>query len=114
GADLALALLTLAVMVGLNVWGRGAARLFCVLIGIALGYVVAGVMGRFHASELTMFSTGALIEVPRLGHLGWQFDAAMVLPFAVAAVAATLKTIGNVTTCQKANDAEWVRADMRS
>lgn len=113
-ADLVLGLTTLAVMVGLNVWGRGAARLFCVLIGIAFGYLVAAMLGRFHASELTMLSTGALVELPRLTHVAWQFDAAMILPFAVAAVAATLKTIGNVTTCQKANDAEWVRADLHS
>jgi NCS2 family nucleobase:cation symporter-2 len=113
-ADLVLALVTLAVMVGLNVWGRGPARLFCVLIGIACGYLVAAMLGRFHASELTMLSTGALVELPRLTHVAWEFDAAMTLPFAVAAIAATLKTIGNVTTCQKANDAEWVRADLHS
>src|SRR5690606_1084549 len=113
-ADLVLGLTTLAVMVGLNVWGRGAARLFCVLIGIAFGYLVAAMLGRFHASELTLLSASELIELPRLAHVSWQLDAAMILPFAVAAVAATLKVIGNVTTCQKANDAEWVRADMHS
>jgi NCS2 family nucleobase:cation symporter-2 len=41
-------------------------------------------------------------------------DATLALPFAVAAIAATLKVIGNVTTSQKANDADLVRPDMRS
>jgi NCS2 family nucleobase:cation symporter-2 len=113
-ADIMITLATLAAMTGLNVWGRGAARLFCVLIGMAVGYAIAAVLGRFHASELTMLSASAVVALPDLGYVDWQFDAAMFIPFAVAAVAATLKITGNVTTCQKANDAEWVRPDMRS
>jgi NCS2 family nucleobase:cation symporter-2 len=55
-----------------------------------------------------------LVSVPSLGHLGWSFDFALIGAFAVGALAACLKTIGNVTTCQKMNDAEWVRPDMHS
>jgi NCS2 family nucleobase:cation symporter-2 len=44
----------------------------------------------------------------------WSFDPALALPFAVVALAAALKVAGNVTTCQKANDLEWTRADLRS
>jgi NCS2 family nucleobase:cation symporter-2 len=112
--DVAVGILTLAVMVALNVWGRGAARLFCVLIGMVTGYAITMALGRFSATDLSMLSSGPLIATPDINHLGWQFDMSLVLPFLVAAVAATLKVMGNVTTCQKANDAEWVRADMRS
>jgi NCS2 family nucleobase:cation symporter-2 len=112
--DLAVATLTLAVMMGLNVWGRGAPRLFCVLIGMTVGYAITAMLGRFNPTDLTVLSAGAVIALPDLGHVSWQFDLALALPFVVASVAATLKVIGNVTTCQKANDAEWVRADMRS
>lgn len=112
--DVALALVTLAIMVGLNVWGRGPLRLFCVLIGMAIGYVAAWGLGRLGASDLASLAAEPLFATPGLGHLGWSFDATLALPFAVAAVAASLKVIGNVTTCQKANDADWVRADMRS
>jgi xanthine permease XanP len=37
-----------------------------------------------------------------------------LVPFVLAAVASTLKTIGAVTTCQKINDAAWKRPEMDS
>jgi NCS2 family nucleobase:cation symporter-2 len=112
--DLGLALLTLAVMVGLNVWGRGKLRLLCVLFGMAAGYLAAWALGRVGGAQGAQLEAAPLLAVPTLSHLGWSFDATLLLPFVVAAVAATLKVMGNVTTCQKVNDADWVRADMRS
>lgn len=108
--DISIALLTLAIMVALNVWGRGWLRLFCVLIGMGAGYACAWALGRVGASAHV--SSDALLALPSLGHLAWRFDAALAIPFAIAAIAASLKVIGNVTTLQKANDADWVRADM--
>lgn len=114
GIDIGLALCTLGLMVALNVWGRGALRLFCVLIGMAVGYLAAWALGRLDPQALAHLEAGSIFALPGLSHLGWKLDATLALPFLVAAVAATLKVIGNVTTCQKANDADWVRADMRS
>ena len=112
--DVAIALGTLAVMLALNVWGRGPLRLFCVLIGMAIGYLAAWALGRIGAELPAAAGTGALFALPQLGHLGWSFDTTLVLPFLIAAFAASLKVVGNITTSQKANDADWVRADMRS
>jgi NCS2 family nucleobase:cation symporter-2 len=110
--DLGLALFTLAIMVVLNVWGRGAWRIFCMLIGMTAGYVAAWALGRLGAPE------GALaipvFALPGIAHAEWQFDPTLLLPFGVAAVAASLKVIGNVTACQKLDNADWVRADMKS
>lgn len=114
GLDIVLALATLGLMVALNVWGRGALRLFCVLIGMAAGYVAAWSLGEVDTTSLWHVAAQPLFAVPDLGGLGWAFDATLALPFLVAAIAASLKVIGNVTTCQKANDADWVRADMQS
>lgn len=111
-ADAAVALLTLAIMVALNVWGRGPLRLFCVLIGMAVGYACAWALGRVGTANPV--GPDVLLALPGLGHLDWSFDVTLVVPFAVAAIAAALKVAGNVTTLQKANDADWVRADMRS
>jgi xanthine permease XanP len=113
-ADLGLALLTLAVMIALNVWGRGMLRFLCVLIGIVAGCVAARALGRVVTPPADLAAAVPLFSLPRISHVEWTFDATLLLPFAVAALAATLKTIGNVTTSQKVNDADWVRADMRS
>jgi xanthine permease XanP len=105
---------TLATTVGLNVWGRGQAKLFCAVIGMAIGYgtaVVTGVLPKeaFHVlSELPVFA------IPRFDHGGWAFSPAMIMPFTVAALAITLKGIGDITALQRVNDAGWVRAEMGS
>jgi xanthine permease XanP len=113
-ADVGFALMTLAIMVALNVWGKGPLRLYCVLIGMAVGYAVTWALGRLDPGELTATAAGPLFALPSVGHLGWAFDTTLALPFGIAALAAVLKVMGNVTTCQKTNDADWVRADMRS
>jgi xanthine permease XanP len=112
--DIALALVTLAIMVALNVWGSSALRMVCVLVGMAVGYAIAAASGRLAQPDLATLSEGPLAALPGIAHLSWHFDNAYMLPFAIAAVAATLKVVGNVTTCQRVNDTDWVRADMRS
>jgi NCS2 family nucleobase:cation symporter-2 len=120
--DADVALFTLAIMAALNVWGPGLLRIFCVLIGIAAGTALAWLLGpsvvpgnsaMAHASAAAL-AASSWFAIPGLGHIAWSFDPALVLPFAVAAVAASLKATGNITIGQKASDAEWVRPDMRS
>jgi len=103
---------TLATMVALNVWARGALRLSCVLVGMLAGYAAAALLGSLGAAEWRTLTETPWFALPRLDHTSWSFDGALVIPFAVAAVAALLKVVGNVTTCQRLNDADWVRADM--
>ncbi|HET9044910.1 MAG TPA: solute carrier family 23 protein [Burkholderiales bacterium] len=114
GRELAVSVLTLGLMVGLNVWGRGAPRLFCALLGIVGGYVAAAALGVLAVADFASVKDAPLVGVPSVGDLGWSFDAALVIPFAVGAMAACLKTVGDLTTCQRINDADWVRPDMRS
>jgi NCS2 family nucleobase:cation symporter-2 len=45
--EVVVALMTLGVTVGLNVWGKGQPRLFCALIGMIVGYAAAVFAGRF-------------------------------------------------------------------
>ena len=108
------AAVTLGTMVALNVWTRGGWRLFCVLIGMAVGYALAALLGGVGTAEREAFAAASWIALPRFDHVGWAFDASLALTFAVTAVAGTLKAAGNVTTFQKLNDADWTRADMRS
>lgn len=112
--DMIAAAATLATMVALNVWSRGALRLACVLIGMIAGYAAAAALGSLGAAEWQTLSATPWFALPRLNEVGWNFDVALMVPFAVAAVAATLKTVGNVATSQKLNDADWVRPDMQS
>lgn len=114
GAEVAVALVTLGVMVALNVWGRGLPRLFCVLIGLAVGAVLAWWLEVVGSDDLMRIADGPTFAIPTVGHIGFAFDVAYLGPFLVAALVAAVKVVGNVATLQRATDADWVRADMDS
>lgn len=114
GAAVGVALATLGVMIALNVWGRGAPRLFCVLIGLGVGAALAYASGVVASDAVSRIVDGPAFAVPGLGHLEVAFDAAYLGPFLVAALVATIKVVGNVTSLQRATDADWVRTDMTS
>ncbi|MFH0878660.1 MAG: solute carrier family 23 protein [Lentisphaerota bacterium] len=107
------ATITFLCMAGFTVWGRGALRLYSVLLGLVIGYIAAfllGVLTREHAMEIlrTPWFTH-----PRFGEYGMTFKAALVVPFVVATLSSALKTMGDLTTCQKINDTDWRRPDMK-
>ena len=108
------AALTLGTMISLSVWSRGIPRLFCALIGMAVGYAAAVANGALTAEDLQTVQTAPLVSPPGFGTHGWAWDASLAIPFAVAALANCVRTIGDVTICQKINDADWVRPDVRS
>jgi len=46
--------------------------------------------------------------------IGWSVDFTVLAPFLIGAICASLKSIGDLTTCQKINDANWKRPDMKN
>jgi NCS2 family nucleobase:cation symporter-2 len=108
------AALTLATMLGLSVWSRGAARLFCVLIGMMVGYVAASMAGIMAIADLEALNQAALVSMPRLAAHEWRWDTALAIPFAIAALGTAIRGVGDITIAQKINDTDWVRPEMRS
>jgi NCS2 family nucleobase:cation symporter-2 len=83
--------LVLGAMTALAVWGRGAWRTLSVLIGLAGGYAAALALGLLPKADLAAIAAAPLVAPPRLDHLGITFDLSLVVPFAVAAMAAATK-----------------------
>lgn len=108
------AALTLAVIIGLNIWGKGKFKLFCVIIGMAVGYVASYFAGILTVADFSEATSAPFLSFPLVGHPGWAFDIHLVIPFIVAMLCSTLKTVGDLTTCQKINDADWKRPDMKN
>jgi xanthine permease XanP len=52
--------------------------------------------------------------IPRPDFLSYDFNIGLVPAFLAAGLAATLRTVGVVTTCQRINDAAWKRPDMQN
>ncbi|MBP1750205.1 MAG: Xanthine/uracil permease [Deltaproteobacteria bacterium] len=105
---------TLFTMIGFNIWGKGKFRLYSVLIGMAVGYSAAFLAGELNAGHLHRLMDAPAFQMPSFGHYGLSFDIALLVPFLVASLSSALKTMGDLTICQKINDAEWKRPDMGS
>ncbi|MET1083107.1 MAG: solute carrier family 23 protein [Burkholderiales bacterium] len=106
--------ITLASMVAFNVWGRGMVRMLCALEGLAVGYVAAGLAGLLGGGQFESVERVPWIALPSFHYVGWSFDLALAVPFAVACLAVAMKAVGTITVCQRMVDADWVRPDMRS
>jgi NCS2 family nucleobase:cation symporter-2 len=112
--DIVVAVVTLGVTAGLNVWGKGQARVFCALIGLVAGYATAALTGVLPSDAMKNLESLPLITLPTVGHINWSFSSALALPFAISALVATIKAVAVLTACQRINDGHWVRPQMRS
>ena len=104
--------LTLAVMVGFGVWGKGLPRLICGLIGLALGMAIAIAVGMVTSRDIAIIASRSWFALPDPRFVSYRFEPSLMVPFAIAALASGLRTIGVITTCQKINDASWRRPDL--
>ncbi len=104
--------ITLGSMLGINIWGKGLWREFCFLIGLLIGYISYGIIIGFAASDTSKLMEASWADLPPLAWQGMAFDSSLLLPFLVAALCASLKAVGDITTCQKINDPGWKRPNM--
>ena len=113
-AEVITGFLTLGLMVGINVFSKGKMRLYGVLIGIIFGYALAGIFGIFGAKDFDQMAETSFFALPYIKGFGWQIDFTLMIPFTIATLSSTLKTVGDITTVQKINDADWKRTDMKT
>ncbi len=111
---LVIAGLTLACIVGLAVWGGGMARLMCSMIGLVFGLLLAIGFGHIDPDAWDGMVKAAAIALPGIDHISYGFEGSMVPAFLIAGIAAALRVIGVITTCQKINDADWKRPEMKT
>lgn len=106
--------LSLATMIVLNIWTKGYGRMFCVLIGMLVGYAASAALGILNLSAVVPVEGLAVFRIPRIDHVGWSFDLFLLAPFVVASLAATLRVMGDVSNAQRLNDSDWVRPEFSS
>jgi NCS2 family nucleobase:cation symporter-2 len=109
-----LGLITLVAMVAPTIWSKGKLKLFPVFIGLAVGYIAAILMGMLSWADIQAQWAQPLIGIPHRAAFGIAFRPSLLIPFFVIGIAATLKTVGDVTLCQKMNDSDWERTDLKS
>jgi NCS2 family nucleobase:cation symporter-2 len=118
GIAVAVGTVTLAAMIGPTVWGKGKLKLYPVLVGLIVGYLLAYFLGVLPAERWQEMLEAPMISLPQRAHSGWSFDFSLLLvllpAFLIASLASTLKAVGDLTLCQKINDPDWKRTDMKS
>lgn len=112
--ELLTGLLTLTILVGFNVFSKGKLRLFSAIAGMMAGYLLAFVFGIFGEDAASRISQAPLISIPWIENMRWRFDAAMIIPFLIASFSSALKATGDIATCQRINDTQWKRIDMKN
>ena len=114
GRDAIVAGLALAVMIGLNIWNKGQLRLFCILIGMIVGYLAAAATGLLTLADFQSVLAQPLVAMPTFAHVSFAFDPELIIPFAVTGLAAAMGATAVITTYQRTTDADWVRPEMNS
>lgn len=112
--SIAVAAVTLVLIVALSVWPTGHIRLYSVLIGLAGGYVTALYLGILDPASLKCVLDGGFLALPTITLPEWKFQWALLIPFLMTALVSSLDSVAGIVTCQKINQSEWVRPDMES
>lgn len=113
---LSISILTLMTMIGVNIWSKGKLRLYCVIIGMTIGYIASSVTGVLSAADWKHVLNTPFFALPDAGvaRFKWSFDWSLLIPFMIVALCGSLKSVGNILTCQKINDDDWKEADMNN
>jgi NCS2 family nucleobase:cation symporter-2 len=104
--------ITIAAMVAIHVWSKSRLKIYCVLIGMLVGFLLSIVAGLVTRADVQPILGLPLIAFPSGAHISLAFDWSLFVPFAITGLAAAMSTTAVLTTYQKAVDADWVRPDM--
>jgi xanthine permease XanP len=105
---------TLMVCIVLSIWGRGTLKLLCTALGLIAGMASAGMIGLIDPAKLAEIGHASWIALPRTAFFQLGFDAGLAPAFLAAGVAATLRAVGVITTCQRINNAAWRQPDRKN
>ncbi len=104
----------LAVMVAANIWGKGSVKMYCLLLGVACGWLLALWLQPDALDNLKRIIHEPWVAFPvhRLDQLKLGFSYRLVVPFFIIAVCGSLKSFGNLLAAQKISEPELAELDM--
>ncbi|MBN2356778.1 xanthine permease, partial [candidate division KSB1 bacterium] len=106
--------ITLMTMITVNIFVKGQLKLYAALVGMLVGYILAFILGEISSAQINQLTQSQLFAIPYIRNMSWAFDFSLIIPFTVAMICSTLKTVGDLVTCQKINNANWKRPDMKN
>lgn len=112
GRAIAVAGLTLAVVIGLSIWGKGRVRLYAMLAGCAAGYALAMALGLVDAAALAQVADASLLALPLPSFPPLSVSLEALLPMVMVMLISVMDGVGCIITLDKMNHAHWSRTDM--
>jgi len=110
GPSAMVALVTVTTIMVLSIWGSRRAKLFGLIIGIAVGVVTAQFLGVYERHE--ELEGAPYFALPTFTMPAFDVDPAILVGIAVVALLTQLDTLGGVIMMDKMEDADWRRGDM--
>lgn len=111
GESLAIAGVTLGLIIGLSIWGSRRLKLFSLLIGILGGVLTALALGRLSGGEA--LASVPVIALPTIVAPVFDVPAAALVAVAFAALLVQIDAIGSFILMDRMDDADWRRPDMK-
>lgn len=113
--DVATAIITLLLITSLNIWGKGNFKLFCLLIGITIGWLFYLVIIPSENLNYAAIPGIPLLAIPKMpfNFLELKFDWSLMFPFLIISLCGSLKTFGNLIAAQKITCPEKTEIDMK-
>ena len=106
--------ITLCAMLGPSVSDKGNIRLYPVMLGLVAGFASALMLGVLTWPQLRDSLSAPLFGLPHREQVALSLVPGFILTFLVAGLSSMLKSIGDITLCQKINNANWRRSEMGS
>ncbi len=106
--DIFVGMFSLFVMVLANVWGKGFVKMYCLLIGMLAGWILALIIMPEYWHSLAVVKDYPLFALPVIGpqFSGIKFDFGMMLTVSIVAIIGSLKSFGNLLVAQKISEPE--------
>jgi xanthine permease XanP len=111
--DMLVGVFALMVMVLANLWSRSFARMYCLLIGMLSGWILAAILIPETWHDLVSVKETPILALPAMGasFKGIAFDLKMVIPFVVIAISGSLKSFGNLLAAQSISEPGLEKTD---
>lgn len=106
--DIFIGAVSLLIMVFCNLWGKGFVRIYCLIIGIFSGWILALILIPEYWQNLLLVKNKPLFAMPDFNTLlhPITFQFSLLIPLIVIAIGSTLKTFGNLLAAQKLSEPE--------
>lgn len=113
--DVATGIFTLFIITAFNIWGKGFIKLYCLLLGIGIGWIFYIIITPSLQTDSNMLSNIPLLALPEYHYsfLDIKLDWLLLIPFLVISISGSLKSFGNLIAAQKISEGAKEEIDMK-